>query len=176
MSKNVFNNFFLIRMAWLLSQLVNPDPVLAIRKSQEQAVVMMNNDLGKPVVIDAGDQWTKVGFSGESEPISVFPTILGYARKKDITDKEVYVGDETNKLRGILAMRFPLERGVPRNYDFIEKIWHYSFYNKLRVPPEDHPVLLSELPLASNTFREKTLQIMFETFMVQVSCLNVVHC
>lgn len=123
-----------------------------------------------PIVIDNGSAITKSGFAGEDGPRSVIPTVVGIPKSHFGTvgmgSKDAFIGDEAISKRSILNLSYPIENGYITNWEDMEKLWHHVFYNEIRVSPDEQAVLLTEAPGNPGSYRERTTQIMFETFNV----------
>ena len=88
-----------------------------------------------------------------------------------LDQKEVYVGKEAQDKRNVLKIQQPIKQGCVENWDDMEKVWHHTLYNELRVSPEEHSIIMTETNTNPRENREKLTQIMFEVF--NVPCLYV---
>ena len=131
------------------------------------------------LVFDNGSGMMKAGFAGDDAPRAAFPTVVGRLKSIHTKDfiskgaKNAYVGDEAISSRGLLTLKYPIDRGVVTTWDDMEALWRHTFYDELRVEPEEHPMLLTEPPLNPKENRERMTKTMFETFNVPAMYVNV---
>ena len=121
------------------------------------------------VVIDNGTGFMKGGFSGENAPRAVFPTLIGTPKEnKLLTDKNIprIIGQEALEKIGMANVRAPIEKGIIKDWEDMEIIWHHMLYDELRIAPDDHNIILTDIPLNAAENREKTVQMFFEKFNV----------
>ena len=80
------------------------------------------------VVIDNGSFTCKAGLSGQDAPSVEFRSIVGVPRRAAISMplsaslQDYYVGSEAQKRRGVLILKYPIERGIVTDWDDMEKV------------------------------------------------------
>jgi actin-related protein 2 len=123
-----------------------------------------------PVVCDNGTGFVKAGFAGKNFPTAIFPSCVGRPilrseeKVLDIEIKDIMCGDECAALRSMLEVSYPVENGIVKNWEDMEHLWNYTFFERLKIKPQDHNILLTEPPLNPTKNKENFLKFMFETY------------
>ena len=97
------------------------------------------------IVIDNGSGVIKAGMAGDNAPTVKFPSIVGYPRGASmggVETKSEYIGDEAQKMRGVLNLKYPIDSGIIASWEDMEKVWEYCFTNELRVDASEYNVFL----------------------------------
>uniref|UniRef100_A0A4W3GP21 Uncharacterized protein n=1 Tax=Callorhinchus milii TaxID=7868 RepID=A0A4W3GP21_CALMI len=121
------------------------------------------------IVMDIGTGYTKAGFAGDDKPRVVLRSLVGIPIHQPVHDHnkgpDYYIGNSIPNDPWITKTRV-VTNGIVTDWDALEMLWHYVFYQELRVAPEEHAILLSDAPLSPITNREKSAELLFEGFGV----------
>ena len=103
------------------------------------------------IVCDNGSGTIRIGLAGEEVPKSTFYSTAAGSKP---------TAEFISKLN-----ESPIEKGIIKDWDSIERIWSEGF-NNLQVTDRDSPILMTEPIFNPKENREKMTEIMFETFHV----------
>jgi len=124
----------------------------------------------KTIVCDNGTGFCKVGYAGSNFPELIFPSLVGKPMMRYESDfenvelKDIMCGDEAAKYRAMLNTSYPVENGQVRDWEGMKHLWDYTFFEKLKIDPSEHKVLLTEPPLNPVENKKRMLENMFEKY------------
>lgn len=125
---------------------------------------------GKPIVCDNGTGFVKTGYAGDNFPSLIFPSMIGKPLMraeeefKDVELKDVMVGDECAKYRSMLETSYPVDNGIVKDWEGMGHLWDYTFYERMKIDPKDHKVLLTEPPMNPTNNKKRMVENMLEKY------------
>ena len=127
--------------------------------------------MNQPVVIDNGSGTIKAGFAGDEEPKCIIPNYVGRPKYIRVMagglEGDYFIGKSAEQHRGLLSIKYPMEHGIVVDWNDMELMWHHIYSKEqLQIFAEEHPVLITESPVNPRRNRERTAEILFETFNV----------
>lgn len=118
------------------------------------------------VIIDIGQGTTKIGLAGDEKP-KIFHTIVGKPKYQQMMQgvnvQDVYVGDDTERMRGVLKLDYPISRGNVMDWNHYYAILNHIFYNSLRIDTKKCNIIYLVPPLTPPDTAIYFARVLFET-------------
>lgn len=134
-------------------------------------------EASKAIVIDNGSGMIKAGMGGDEKPRAVFSCVVGTPKAEAIIPgaekKDLYIGDEAQKMRGVLNIHYPVEHGIVTSWDYMKAIWNHTIYNELRCDAKECQLMLTEAPMNPKTNREMMIDIAFSDLGVKAFYVGI---
>ncbi|KAI2409217.1 Arp2/3 complex subunit, actin nucleation center [Ophidiomyces ophidiicola] len=108
--------------------------------------------------------------NSQNFPEHQFPSIVGRPilrseeQAGDIVVKDIMCGDEAAAARSMLQISYPMENGIVRNWDDMQHLWNYTFYEKMKIDPTGRKIMLTEPPMNPLKNREQMCEVMLEGY------------
>jgi len=132
------------------------------------------------LVIDNGSATIKAGMAGTEQPSVIIPTCIGIPKHRQVIigqqqrkDKFFFGSQDSEKDRdgswGLCKLIYPCKNGVisgSQNMEHMRSLWDHLYKDKIDLPRQDHPVLLTEAVNNPIRNRVETAKIFFEQFSV----------
>ena len=80
--------------------------------------------------------------------------------------KDCYVGSQAQNLRGILSISQPIRAGVVQDWDDLETLWTHVVETELKAEASAQPMLVTQMPLASQEEETRIAEILMEKLQV----------
>ena len=91
----------------------------------------------------------------------------------DVETKGNMLGEDCMRMRGVLKITYPINRGAIMDWDSYYSVLTHIFYNVLRVDPSKVNVIYAESPLTPLETRKYISRLFFETYAQKVCILQI---
>lgn len=118
------------------------------------------------VVLEIGSGKTKIGFSGSDLPSNVYPTITGKRYSSSLFEPNFYIGSDAVKNLDVLQISTPVERGLIKDFESVEKIIQYSLSDLLNSPEDSLKLFFINSIETDLKTKQKLVEILFEKFNI----------
>ena len=108
-------------------------------------------------------EWQKLGFIMFDKHLKLH---IVQGAMSSLGLKDCYVGSQAQNLRGILSISQPIRQGIVQDWDDLETIWTHVIETELKAQASDQPLLITQMPLASQEDETRMAEILMEKLAV----------